>query len=977
MSHPFVLAVLVAPLVVGDAADDLAYLAGLVERGLFRDAVPVGEGFLREHARDPGAPLARLYLAEALFGSERSLAALPHFESLAGLDGFEARDEARLRFAECCLAHERPADALAALTAITKRELVPDAERLAARAAFQARRLDEAVERYERLARATAAATRADAELGLAWCAFELERWDAVESHARRALEPPLAAQLDDALARELRQLAAEASLARGDAASALEFVRTLEDEGGAIDLVRGRAHAAEGRLAEAEGALVRAHARAGGDRKPRIARELGIVLVRASRPAEAVEFLRAANEPWWLARAQLDAGDAPAALATIERAGGDDAARFAHLAGEALTALGRTTEAEAAYARAETAEGLFAALALAFEGGRHEQATQLAKAVGTRFPDHPLAFEAQLLAGEVAFQKRDWAEAEACFAAALESTDPALARRARTRRLWTLAEREQHTALVELGRAHVADPEVALLVGRSLLALGDNAAAVACWNEGLTSAAGERALELAHHIGLETDGARARTLLARVAESEAAFAPDALLALATRQEANGDRQAARTSYVRFLERHAAHALADEARYGLAWLLFEDAEHERALQTLATVLAREEAPLADAANELAFWAALGCRRHDDAEETLLRAVAATDAADPGPVLGMLRAYVEAVRAEDGRRARAACDRVAARGGALGVGGNVERLWLELEAGDLDAADRVLEATAGSAAAAVSEAAYALGEANLAMERWEAAGHAFARAEHGERRAEARFQRAYLALRGGDAAAAARLLDELLAGEPAPSTALGAEALALAVRARAQLGDHAAVLRDTARFLEQHPRHAHRLDVLLARGRAQFATDDFESTATTLADVSRGLREGPRFAESELLRGLALLELRRSAPARAALGRALSAGGDDAHLARARLGTARLDEQEHGAEAALAGYLKVAILHVHEPSVTASLLAAGRLLEEADDVAGARGRYVELVERFPASAGARTARAAIARLDAAR
>ena len=65
------LAVLLAPGLrahtLVDAEDDLRYLAGLVERGLFAEAIPAGESFLRSHGRDERAPLARLYFVEVLF----------------------------------------------------------------------------------------------------------------------------------------------------------------------------------------------------------------------------------------------------------------------------------------------------------------------------------------------------------------------------------------------------------------------------------------------------------------------------------------------------------------------------------------------------------------------------------------------------------------------------------------------------------------------------------------------------------------------------------------------------------------------------------------------------------------------------------------------------------------------------------------------------------------------------------------------
>jgi tetratricopeptide (TPR) repeat protein len=442
------------------------------------------------------------------------------------------------------------------------------------------------------------------------------------------------------------------------------------------------------------------------------------------------------------------------------------------------------------------------------------------------------------------------------------------------------------------------------------------------------------------------------------------------------------DFAAARRAYERALATDGTAALAPQlaplARYGLAFACAargDDAAAERALAPLLAEPERAASPEAGV-RAAAFELGVALRvRAGDPGGALARWSELERCGVAVPrALASLRPILPALTtAGRARAAESALARLAARArGAEAAELEMERGWLALAAGDARGAAQAIERASGSASGTTAgTTGGSTGGSTALAELRLACGDALSQA--GEpAAARAQFQAA--------AAAGPTVLDRALvrlawsrleAGED--RAALGdlerferecaaspdrGRALTLRGEALWRLGQHAecATVLTAAREIVRDP--ALRAVVLERLGDALARTERWRESADVLAEFTREFPRAPGVPQAELVRGRALARVGDARGARACLERALASGG--AIAARARVERARLARAAGDLDGALSDALKAALLVDDAEASPEALLIAAEILAEQGDVAAARARLAELVERYPRS-----------------
>lgn len=984
---------------VPDEGDEqYQYIAGLCERELWDLAAKEAADFLQSYRRHGKRDLARYRLATSLFELDRLEEARPHFETLTAIDGFEYTPEVWFRWGQCEMGRGGDAPAIRAFERVVASDrdyLHTPATFLLAEAQFRVGQLEEASRRYREVLASDTPAGREyarDARYGLSWCAFRAKDWDA--SVAR--IEEFLARHRGDELESEMRFLLGEAHLESGRPTEAIEAYGRVESGASRPGALRGLgfAHARlgnHGRAARFFGELLELDPRGPFAEEARLHR--GIHLLEGGDAAAARRVLAdapgGAQGLYWLAQADLALGDAGAALGNLDRAlgaqpGEDLRSRIQTARGDALFELGRGEEAAAAYGAAGSDYALHAAAIAKLNEGDSSEALAIARDLLERFPQSEYAARAYLCIGEVhlAQQKHDEARTsfEAAAAAVSTAEEAELMPRIGSRIAWCdyLGGNFARAAsgFGKVARDHGDAPEAGealYMQGRSLEAEGSLDQAQSVWRRylqihGEGEHRGEVRLGLARLNGEDTSNLEA--LLQEGADPMQRAR--ALYELAERQARAGERRQAKANYARLVQDHGDSAEAGPGAYGLAFCQFEDEEYKAAAQGLDQLLTRPDLDqeLRLSALELRVWCA---RRSSDSRAALEAFQGLARVCKDEARLFESARQTSVTFAEEGRRDVADSILEQVRGvlrepsriAAL----EVERTWLALDDQDIDRAEVRVSAALAQAKDddAVREAAFFVGEARFdqgddakAVALYGAAGTAGSPVFM-----EASYKRGFALLRSEDPAGAAPCFRAVVEGDP--RHALAGECLFLLGECCYRGGDFEAAATALRQLRKDHRRHEVLPKALFRLGICEVELGRWREAQGALEELVNRNPDFPNLPEAELWRGRALRQLGNRRAARAALERTLA--GDRGRLAaqaRLELGGLALDGGD--VEAALSQYLKVSVLFEDGDEVPEALFMAGQCLERQEDPAGAKGRYTELLKRFPKSDRAPEARA---------
>ncbi len=999
-------AALLLPLagLVPDDADDLVqYIDGLYDRGLHDMVAREAEDFLDDHPKHGERDRVRYRLASSLFELGRPRDALPHYRRLAQQNDFDYQAESALRLGQCALETDDLDEARGALELVLSLDadyLHVPANYLLAETDFRAARYAAAEPRFAAVLSADGDGVYAqDARSSLAWCAFRLGRADQAVTRAQQLLDRNPPAEL----AAEMRFVQGEAHLETGRPVDALRAYGRVTSGPFADAALRGAAfaHSELGDHAAAATAFERLLDTWPDSRFADEARlQLGIQRLQAGDADGAAQALAdrrlagTAEVLYWRARADADRGRHEQALEQLDRAlaarPDEELAPHIHTArGDALTALGRTRTAAAAYEQAGSLDAMHAAAVTRLNEGEHEEALRLVTPLLGR-PDADA--DLHLTHAETLFALERWDEAHVAFTKARATKDPALRRRVDSRLAWcawlsgdTGAAATAFDALAKSAPDSPEGREAFFMAGRAHRQLGEDQAAVVSWTTyaGLRPFAERRAEALLGLSELTPSPKRERWLELLVTDHEdSPFVPGAIFSLAESAAQAGRCKDAEPLYARVVERHGSDPVAPAARYGYAFCLVERGAVDEAAALLEPLVAQEpsrdrrgggtpvaraavhEAPVDPALRAAALELLVWCR-HEQGDpqgaEAAWRDLAAAGV-DGTRVAASGRTVAAAWRAADRPdRALELLDEIGTTHGA-GADALVEGAWIALDEGALDvAAERVdLALRQDADGAAVAEIAFFLGEAYFAGgddARAVKYYGASAAAGNGTLGDEALYKQGFAYLRRDDAEPAAACFASLVARYP--TSELVGESLFLQGEALYRLGRYDEAIAPLNSLLQEHPRHdvvpktRFRLGLSLAQaGRC----DEAEGVLARLAQQSPDF---PNLAEAELWRGRCLADQQRTRAAQSAYERVLQL--DQGVLAaRARLGLGHMRLGAGETEDALAEFLKVALLFAHDEEVAEALFMAGQCLEQMGQADPARERYREVLDEHPQS-----------------
>jgi TolA-binding protein len=983
-------------LVQGNADEQYAFIAGLAEKNLHTQVADEAQRFLASFPRHAKVDLVRYRLACARFELQQTKEARTDFTSLMGKEGFEFAGEVAFRLGQCALDEGDCKEAIRALeraVAVGRDYLKVPARWLLGEAHQACKELDAAAEDYRAVLEAAPTGEYADDALaGSVWCAYQAKRFADVDVLARRYGDEFVRGER----AAEMRYLRGEALLELARPKEALELFASVRDGELADGALRGAgfAQAALGdhaRAAQCFAKVVESHPRS--RHRLECALQAGIEWLAAKRPDEALRCLSSAaagdslDVLTWRARAQAQNGDHAAALATLERAlplAKDEGtrARLQSSRADELAALGRKDEALAEYRRAGDDYALQAAAVASLNEKRYAEAAESARRLLERFPKSTHAADARLVLGEAELASKRFAEAEQAFADAESSSDPSRRLHARSRRAWCKYLAGDARAAAPLFAALATEkadaPEVdeaAFMSARALEAAGDTTGALAGYDRYLAERArGPKRDEAALRAAVldATEGATARLeRLVREAR-DADVGTRARFELAERLSRTGRHAEAVTHYRALLERAPNASLAPSARYGLAWCLHAQGDVAGASELLNPLLSTEglDETLRGSASELALW----CAAKRDRPEEVLAAwrVFSTAKVDDPRRIAAARLATESLRrsgrAEDARTLLAGLEqRVKDPKSAAALA--VERVYLHLEAKELDRADRALaEATAKTPDdAAVAEAAFFVGEARWEAGERETAIALYDRASKNEKnqaRDRALYKLGFARLKAGDFANAERAFATLV--EVLPKSTLAPEAWFLLGESRFRQRRHAEAIVALEHVAKDAPKHEVMPKVLFRLGLARTETGDWQGAVDALGDLAKRVPNFENAAESELARGRALAKLGRARDARAALERTLALD-QGLFSARAHLELGRIARDAGDHEGALSEFLKVAVLYDAPEENAEALVLAGDTLAAKGDKARAAEQYREVIEKFGSTKSASAAR----------
>ncbi len=649
---------------------------------------------------------------------------------------------------------------------------------------------------------------------------------------------------------------------------------------------------------------------------------------------------------------------------------------------GDALMALGNTAEAARAYADAGSGDAQHAAAIAHLNAGDPSKAlaavTPLVENNADVTGDVFLTQGEALFA----LERYDEAEAAFASSLENEASQRAMSRIAWCRhlrgddataaKLFTRVAAEASTTPEGIDALYMA--------GRCYEKIGKGGEAVAPWTAYLASAPdGAHRDEVLFGLARFDERNADRHLAELVsAHPGSAFGTVGVFELAERDAAAGDLDSARTRYQLVLD--ADPQLAARARYGLAWVASSNDDHDEAAKQLMALLSTQGvgAELGLAACELLVWTqhergdAKGAEsawralavNTSDAQLLIANAhtVASAWAASESP--GAAGAFWDAVA-----QTRGVVDQPDARATAW-----LEAAWAALDAGDLPLARRRLTSAAKEHPdpGAIAEAAFFVAEAladdgdiERAMELYEAATATPGWAG----RDRALYRQGFLHLEGERYAEAIAPFVEL--ANTYSDSVLRGESLFLAGEAAFRAGNYKACVTHTSEMLDDYARHAVAPKARFRQGLALAQLDRWEDAENALTTLMRRHADFEHALEAELWRGRALAQIGQPRAARAAFQRVVS---EDRGVlaARAQIGLGQLELIDGDVESALSSFLKVAVLYEDGEEVAHSLLLAGECLESLGQPDRAADRYRELIERHASSPHAATARQRLAR-----
>ena len=985
------------PLLQQDSADDrYHFIVGLYDKGMYELVVTEGEGFLKDHPNHQKSSLARYRLASAQFELDRKADALEHFRKLAKIQGFEFEAEANFRLGQCALeaqSLDEAAEAFARVGALGKGYLQAPASFLLAETRFQQEDFKAAELAYQKTLEADERQEfRRDSQYGLAWCAFRQGNHD----EAIRRIDRFLAQNKGDALEGELRFLKGEAHFESSRYEEALKSYTSVTGGPFLAAANRGAAFACAelSRSQEAAayfGKVIETDAE--GRFTAEAALQQGIQLLKSGNPGGAVKALEHKSlQPipevfYWRAQAWSENGDKERALTYLDRAlqakpEPELAGRIQAVRGDLLFDLGRMDEAVSAYSGAESDYALHAAAVASFNRGDHENAADLARKLLKNHPKSDYRSHGLMVLGEALLALDDFSGAEDAFKQVPNvAEDQTQKARAFSRIAWCRyflddkADAASRFANVARDFSDTESAEESLfMAGRTYeeleqfdKAIGSYESYVKRYPKGEYRT--DTLLRLSRFDGGTKSEDHLATLLQEFGGNE--MAEQALFEMAERRAGEGDRDAARSRYRELLKRFPNGQYVAPARYGLAWVLYEDGDYPEAARHLAemTQMKDIEDDLRVSGLELLVWCQEGAGNPDGAASAYENF--ARIANDDERVLRAARTVAQAFRTAGRTK-----DAEAILGTLEGqvkdptvlVNSTVERCYLALEQEQTAQAAAHLQTAAGIAPTdpMVQEAAFFVGEAYYdAGDDQSAIAHYTMAVSTPESPVADRayYKEGFTWMRAEEFAKAAAAFDKLVKGHE--KSELWGEGLFLLGEAHYRAGNYEQAVAPLSTLRNKMPQHAVMSKTLFRLGLAEGRNQNWEQAESALTELARRFPDFPNLTEAELWRGRALAARNNRRAARQAFDRVLAK--DKGPLAaQARLGIGRLHLNNGEFDEALSEFLKVAVLYAGENEVSEGLYMAGQCLESMNDLDRARSQYQELIEKYPDSSFAAAA-----------
>ena len=851
---------------------------------------------------------------------------------------------------------------------------------------------------------------------------------------ARRAYERSLADHPEGRLADRARFGLGRALVLQGESDAALKAFRTLAETGGKDWNDRawmqiGQAQAAANRDDDAEKAFAQVETVAAQSPLiPEARRNRAEALLKLGRRDEALAILKvlaadgsqtiAAPAAFSLGTAELEAGDAAAALATLD----DAARRFAKTpmvaalvfrSAEAALKLGRGDDAQARFLRAAEADptdpwaddALARAARLALDRRDPEGASKLAAAFAGRFPTSPLRADVRLVAARSALVLGKPKEAIATLSASLAEDKPSP----------TTAEHQRYY----LGLAYRADGQSAK-ASEWLDALEKSAAtpiaADAQFMVGQGHVESKRFAEsiapLEKYLAAKPDGdvadfAWAHLVQARLELGDADAAAKALDRLAAKfpkskalppsrvrlaESALAAKQYDRAAdqFAKAAEESADPVLKARAQLGLGWAWLDGGKPDEAARAFAVFLdAHPNDPLAPEASLARGRALEAANQVEDALSTYAHTLETYPKSDCAPIAALSRGRYQ-VRLKRPREAAATYQAFfhdfpsyQPKDGAPGIDAVLaEQGWAAIDAGQTTHADaafaRLLNEFPDSPFAA--DARFNLAESAHQAKKHDEVAKLLAPLVADGSKASPRLVQSALYRLGRTAAErqewsdAARSLDRLL--NDFPDSPFRREAKLLRAEVALESGDAGAadaiLLALSSEPADPNDPEGFARAVRGRRVQSLLALKKWLDVVAAADAFKADAPNDPLTSDVDYARGRALQQLARWDESRAAYHAVIDARKGGELVARAQLMIGETYYHQKDYHEAIRQFLKVDILYDAPPWQASALLETGKAYEQLAQWADAAETYERLRAKFPAEPPAKDA---ATRLDA--
>ncbi len=960
-----------------DAAEQYRFIAGLYSEGHWDMTVREANSFLKDYPNHAKAHLARYRLAGALFELDRKPEAAAQFRPLAKRKGFEFYAECNLRLGQCELQAGNTEAARIALQRASqgkKEYLKPLSTFLLGEACFTDEQYPSARKFYAQSIRLDPKAdTVAHARRGAAWCAFRAGDFAGAIALAHEFRTAHGEHELED----EMHYLLGQAQLASKKPVGALAAFNEVKGGNFHDACMRGMAFSKAEigdhlGAARAFAALLKTYPNSEYSAEARL--QCGAHWLEAGDARAAMEVLAPGarfKDPelhYWLAKAVATVETAEAGLTLLDRAlsYGPDAAlaeRIHSLRGELLYKLGRHEESAEAFASSKSDYALHATASAHLAAERPAEALKAADQLLNQYADSAYRIPTAITRAEALFALERFDSAYASFEQLwnLTGLEDSIRCQSLSRMAWCQYSRDNPKAAGQLfaqlsstfTKSALAE-EALYMAGRCSLDVGDNKTAATHWNRYIRRFKGGEHMDQVL-LGLAHAGQGSASLEALLDNNTASpLAHSALFEWARILEAKQDHAGAAAKYQQLLAQFPRSEHAAQAHYGLAWCLNSTGQFEQATSVLHNLLAMNvDAPMQIAARELMSWSAV--------EAGDLRAALVNYSELRRSTLAAPRIFAAAKKLALALKAQGDHDQalkllrpfaINTNAPTLAIPALVECTWIAMEAKALDDAEQFVQSAAklSNTDPTISEAAFFVGEARFSAQDFRRAEalYAFAAdAEGSTVAAQALYKLGFARLSSSNATGAAKAFARLTADhEDSP---LWGEALYLQGEALIRAGDLRAAVAPLQQLRRSRPKHAVLPKALFRLGLTLQQTGQPKEGLNVLSQLVGKFPDFEAWAEAELHRALCLAALNRTREARSAFDRVL-AKDKGVLSARARIQIGRLHLAREDYEAALAEFLKVALLYAHDEEVAEALFLAGHCLERQDNQAGAIGQY---------------------------